>query len=115
MENQLSVAMESRDIAKLEKLLADDYFDAQEKVKKAMSKTGTIARCKAGVHNFLVVEKEQKLSRESDIITVEGLARFRPSRVDDTMPAEQWIRVRRLWTKKDGQWLLTGQFRQWID
>ena len=115
MENQLSVAMEARDIAKLEKLLADDYFDGQEGVKKALNKAGTIARSKAGLHNFLVIEKEQKLSRESDIVTVEGLARFRPSRVDDTKPAEQWIRVRRLWTKKDGQWLLTGQLRRWID
>jgi hypothetical protein len=68
-----------------------------------------IARCKAGLHQFLAIEKEQQLRRELDVVTVEGVAKFHPNRVDDTMPPEQWARVRRTWTKREGQWVLIGQ------
>ena len=114
MEDQLKLAIAKRDIPVLDKILADTYFDAYEGAKRAMSKPGTIARCKAGLHNFLAIEKEKKVRRELDIILVEGVARFQPSRVDDNTPEEQWIHVQRRWTKKDGKWLLAGQFRRLI-
>jgi hypothetical protein len=109
MEKQLALAMEKRNTAFLERVLAETYFDVYEGDKHAMSKSGTIARCKAGLLNFLVIEKQQQMSPDRDLVAVEGLSKARPTRVDDTTPEEQWVHVRRLWTKKDGKWLLTSQ------
>lgn len=115
MEKELALAMEKRDTAVLEKLLVDYYSDSYEGAKKAMSKPGTIARCKAGLHNFLAIEQQEKISGKADEIVVEGQARLRPSRIDDTKPEEQWVHVRRFWEKKDGQWLLTRQLRRLME
>jgi hypothetical protein len=110
MEKQLGLAIEKRDAPALEKILADHYFDAFSD-ENALSRANTIARCKAGVHRFLAIEKELKVSSNVEGFTVEGLARFSPAQVDDRTPEEQWISVRRLWTKKDGRWLLMSQVR----
>jgi hypothetical protein len=110
MEKQLGLAIEKRDAPALEKILADHYFDAFSD-ENALSRANTIARCKAGVHTFLAIEKELKVIPNVEGFIVEGLARFSPAQVDDRTP-EQWISVRRLWTKKDGRWLLMSQVRQ---
>jgi hypothetical protein len=108
MEKQLGVAMEKRDVPALEKILDDHYFDAFSD-ENALSRAHTIARCKAGLLSFLAIEKELQVRPNMEGITVEGLARLIPTRVDDRTPEEQWISVRRLWTKKDGRWLLASQ------
>jgi hypothetical protein len=110
MEGKLHVAMEARDIAALEKMMAERYFNSYEGAKRAMSKPMTIASLKAGSHKFLAIEKEQQVRGELNAVIVEGMARFQPNQIDDTTPQEQWVRVRRMWEKKDGEWLLTGQF-----
>ncbi len=112
METQLAVAIEKKDTSFLEKVLVEQYFDVYEGEKQALSKSDTIARCKAGLLKFLAPQKEQKMSPEKDSVTVEGVAKLIPNRQDDTIPAEQWVHVRRLWTKKDGKWLLTCQIRR---
>jgi hypothetical protein len=108
MEKQLGLAIEKRDTPALEKILADHYFDAYSD-ESALSRSDTIARCKAGVLSFLAIEKELQVSPNVEGVTVEGLARYHPTRVDDRTPEEQWISVRRLWAKKDGRWLLASQ------
>ena len=111
MEEQLGLAIAKRDIPVLEKMLADHYFDAFSD-ENALSRANTIARCKAGLLSFLAIEKELHLSPNVEGIAVEGLARFHPTQVDDRTPEEHWISVRRLWTKKDGRWLLLSQVRR---
>jgi hypothetical protein len=110
MEKQLGAAMETRDVPALEKILADHYFDAFSD-ENALSRANTIARCKAGLLSFLAIEKELQVRPNMEGVTVEGLARYNPTRVDDRTPDEQWMSVRRLWTKKDGRWLLMSQVR----
>jgi hypothetical protein len=110
MEKQLGVAMEKRDVPALEKILDGHYFDAFSD-ENALSRAHTIARCKAGLLNFLAIEKELQVRPNMEGITVEGLARYNPIEVDDRTLEEQWISVRRLWAKKDGRWLLMSQVR----
>ena len=112
VEKKLGLAMAKRDTAVLARILADSYFDTFEGTRKAMSKAGTIARCQAGVLDFPAIEQNQQLSRNLDTVTVEGQAKFTPTRVDDSTPENQWVEVRRLWTKKDGTWLLSSQVRR---
>ncbi len=112
MEDQLATAIGTKDTAFLEKVLAEKYFDVYEGEKQALSKADTIARCQAGLLKFLAPEKERRMSPEKDAVAVEGVAKLIPNRQDDTLPAEQWVHVRRLWTKKDGKWLLTSQVRR---
>ena len=112
MEKQLALAIEKQNTAFLESVLAENYFDVWEGDKRAVSKSGTIARCKAGVLRFLVIEKEQQIKPDWDLIAVEGVSKNQPTKVDDTAPEEQWVHVRRLWTTKDGKWLLTSQVKR---
>ena len=112
MESQLALAIEKKDTAFLEKVLAETYYDAYEGDKRAASKLITIARCKAGILRNLTIQKERKIKPDNDLIAVEGLAKSRPAKVDDTTPEEEWVNVRRLWTKKDGKWLLTCQIKR---
>lgn len=114
MEKDLGLAIEKRDGPALEKILADHYFDAYSD-ENALSRAATIARCKAGALTFLAIEKEQKLSTNAEGVTVEGLAKYEPPRVDDRKHVEQWIRVRRLWAKKEGRWLLMSQVGRLTD
>ena len=115
MEKQLGLAMEKRDTAALARILADSYFDTYEDAERAMSKAGAIARCQDGKHDFPVIEKDRKLSRHLDTVSVEGEAKFTPSRVDDLTPENQFMHVRRIWTKKDGAWLLSSQVRRLLE
>src|SRR5256885_12424662 len=112
MEKQLSLAIAKRNTAFLEKVFAETYFDVWEGEKRAMSRANTIARCQAGQLKFLVIERDQEMHPEGPLVAVEGFAKSVANRRDDTMPEEQWIHVRRLWTNKDGNWLLTCQIRR---
>jgi hypothetical protein len=112
MEKQLALAIEKRDTAVLEKVLAKEYFDVYEGDKTAMSRAQAIARCKAGLLKYLAIKKDSEMGPKDGVFAVEGMAKLVPNRPDDTVPAEQWVHVRRLWKKTDGQWLLTGQIRR---
>jgi hypothetical protein len=112
MEKQLARAIQEKDTAFLEKVLAEHYYDVYEGDKRALSKSDTIARCKAGLLKYLNLEKEQRTRPDEGSIAVEGVAKLIPNRQDDTIPPEQWLHVRRLWTKKDGNWVLKCQIRR---
>ena len=112
MEKQLALAIEKRNTEVLGKILAAEYFDVYEGDKRAMDKTQALARCQAGLLRYLRIEKDPEMGPEDDLIAVGGMAKLRPNKQDDAAPAEQWVHVRRLWKKTNGQWLLTGQIRR---
>jgi hypothetical protein len=112
MEKQLALAIDKKDTAVLEKVLAPEYFDVYEGDKRALSKLQSIARCKAGLLRYLAIEKDPDVRPQDDLIAVEGMAKLVPNRPDDSLPKEQWVHVRRLWKKTDGQWLLRSQIRR---
>jgi hypothetical protein len=111
-EKRLALAIEKRDPAALEKILIREYFDVYEGDKRAMNKAEAIARCKAGLLKYLAIVKDSEVKPEDGLIAVEGWAKLIPNRPDDTVPAEQWVHVRRLWKKAGDQWLLTAQIRR---
>ena len=111
VEKQLALAIQKKDTDFLAKLLAEGYYDVYEGDKRAMSKPQAIARCKAGLLRYLAIEKEAKMSPKDDTIVVEGEAKLVPNIKDDTVPEEQWVHVKRLWTKKNGNWVLVCQLR----
>src|ERR1700759_5860146 len=111
-ERQLAVAIEKRDTIALDKLLVREYFNVYEGDKSAMNKPQAIARCKAGLLKYLAIVKDSEVKPQDDLIVVEGWAKLIPNRPDDSVPAEQWVHVRRLWKKSGDQWLLTAQFRR---
>jgi ketosteroid isomerase-like protein len=113
-EDQLEEAIRKRDVASLDLLLADYYADAYEGSERAVSKRGTLARCKAGTLSYYKIEAEKKLSVRGDLIQAEGRARIEEESGTDT-ERETDIRLKRLWTKKGGRWLLIAQILQPIN
>jgi Domain of unknown function (DUF4440) len=112
MEKELARAIDKKDTAALEKLLAPEYFDVYEGDKRGLSRLQSIARCKAGLLRYLAIEKESEVHPQDNLIAVEGMAKLIPNQPDDTVPKEQWVHVRRLWQKADGRWVLRAQIRR---
>ena len=116
MEEQLRIAIEKCDEVVLGQLLADYFADSVEGNEKATSKAGTIARCKAGKLYFLALGDDKELSRSADVVTVRGVAPAIESKTKaDDVERPKAFRVRRLWTKKSGKWLLIVQERSPIE
>jgi hypothetical protein len=116
MEDQLRVAIEKCDEVLLGKLLADYFADSVEGSEKATSKAGTIARCKAGKLYFLALGDDKELSRSADVVTVQGVAPAAEVKTKaDDVETPRAFRVRRLWAKKNGKWLLIVQERSPIE
>jgi hypothetical protein len=108
IEADLGRAIETRDAALLDRLLADYYSDAIEGSEKANAKQAVLARCVAGTLPFYKIDAERKFAVRSEIIEVEGVSRAKTKFVTDK-DAEGLTRVRRMWTRKDGKWLLIAQ------
>lgn len=108
MEADFGRAIERRDAASLNRLLADYYADGQEDSKRATAKEATLAHCKAGTLTYYQIQAERKFTVRSEIIEIQGISRQEQKLVTDN-DVEQFIRVRRMWTKKDGKWLLIAQ------
>ncbi|HCX31550.1 MAG TPA: hypothetical protein DHU55_17535 [Blastocatellia bacterium] len=113
-EDQLEQAIRKRDVASLDLLLADYYADAYEGSERGFGKRATLARCKTGTLDYYKIADEKKLSVRGDIIQVEGRARVKEKSGTDT-EMETDIRLKRLWTKKGGRWLLIAQILQPIN
>ncbi len=112
MDKQFVSAIGNKDLALLEKILADDYFDTWQGDKRALSKKDAIASCKAGVLSSLSIEKERTIKSEGDLVAVEGVSKLVRREPDEKIPAVQMVHVRRLWAKKDGNWVLKSQIRR---
>lgn len=110
-EGQLEQAIRKRDVTSLDLLLADYYADAYEGSERALSKSGALAKCKAGTLVYYKIEDQKQLTVRVDIIQVEGVARTEEKLGTDS-EIEREIRLKRLWTKKGGRWLLIAQTLQ---
>ncbi len=105
-EARLAAAIEKRDVAVLDELLAEYYADSRNRAKRAYNKRGTLARCRDGQLPAYPLEPGAQLTRSGDVITIEGRAKRTGVELSD---AGEVVAVRHLWTKKDGRWLLIAQ------
>jgi hypothetical protein len=110
MEDRFGQAIEKRDTAALSEILADYYADSYGDEERAVPKRGVIARAKAGTLFFYRIETELRFSVSAKTYTVEGKAVPPPPAFSpDPVGEAKWVRVRRMWIKKDGRWLLIMQ------
>ena len=107
-EDQLEQAIRKRDVAALDLLLADYFADAYEGSEHAFGKRAMLAKCRTGTLDYYKIKTEKKLSVRGDIIQVEGLTRIEEKSKTDR-ETETDIRLKRLWTKTGGRWLLIAQ------
>lgn len=109
MEERFGAAVEKRDTAALNEILADYFAGSYLGAKRAFNKRGAIAKANEGLLTFFRIEKEQKTNHSVDIFTVEGLAKEKQAEDSGKEQEEKWVHVRRLWTKKDDRWMLVAQ------
>jgi hypothetical protein len=120
MESQLKEALAKCNTVLLDRLLADYYADSYEGSERAVGKKGTIQRCKDDLVVYYSIDGDLKLTVRADIVFVEGISKARPNSGTQTDVGletdagrdnreRQEVRVKRLWTKKDGRWLLIAQ------
>ena len=107
-EDRLRRAIEKRDVAALDLLLADYYADAYEGRERAIGKRATLAKCKSGTLHSYEIEKGWKLTLRADLVQVEGVAKEAAKLATDRESATD-VHVTRLWTRKNGGWQLVAQ------
>jgi hypothetical protein len=107
-ENLLGKAIAKRDARALDKILTDYYADSYEGAERATTKKTALDRCFDGTLEFYRINSERTITRSADIVTVEGVGRS--ERQSESKPeSESEVRVKRLWTKKNGRWQLVAQ------
>jgi hypothetical protein len=107
-EDRLRRAIQKRDVAALDLLLADYYADTYEGRVRAIGKRATLAKCKSGTLHSYEIEKGWKLTLSADLVQVEGVAKEEAkAQVDNEFAAD--VHVTRLWTRKNGGWQLIAQ------
>lgn len=121
VENQLKQALAKCNTASLERLLADYYADSYEGSEKAVGKKWTIEHCRDGAVPYYSIDEDRELSVRVDIVFIEGVSKVRPApglgeKADsEDKEGEKETRVKRLWTKKGGRWLLVAQMLEPVD
>jgi hypothetical protein len=110
-EKLLATAIHTQDIAILDRILSDNYFDAIEGSDAAISKKGAVVRCKAGALPSYLIERELQFSRAGEIIILEGLAHVKSG----AESPDRWMQVRHRWLNKDGRWVVISQLRRPLD
>ena len=108
-EERFGEAIEKRDPAALSEMLADYYSDSIGDQEKAIAKVGVIARAKGGTLVFYRIEKDPRFTVSAATYTVEGEAKSFERLITDQPTKFKWVKVRRVWIKKDGHWLLILQ------
>jgi hypothetical protein len=109
-EKRFGTAIEKRDIAALSEILADYYADSYGDDERAVPKRGVIARAKAGTLFFYRIETDLRISVSAKTYTVAGNAIPPPPQFWSERAVEpKWVRVRRMWTKNGGRWILIMQ------
>jgi hypothetical protein len=109
-EQRFGEAIEKRDAAALSEMLADYYADSIGDEDRAVPKRGVIARAKGGTLVFYRVERDARFTMSATTYySVEGEAKSFDRLVTDQPAKFKWVRVRRMWIKKDGHWLLILQ------
>jgi hypothetical protein len=108
-EERLSQAIEKRDIAALTDMLADYFSAAFGNEEKAANKARVVAQAKAGRLIFYRMEKDVRLRVSATYYDLTGEAKAPPRAISDKPVKTVWVKVRRMWIKKDGRWLLILQ------
>jgi hypothetical protein len=107
-ENQLGKAIAKRDVKALNKILTDYYAASYEGSERASTKKTALNRCLDGTLDFYRINSKRTISRSADIVTIEGVARSE-RKSQSQAESESEVRVKRLWTKKNGRWQLVAQ------
>ncbi len=108
-EQRFGHAIEKRDTAALSEILADYYAESEGDENMGVPKRAVIARAKGGTLVFYRIERDAKCTVSAATYTIEGEAKSFGRLITD-QPAEfKWVKVRRMWIKKDGHWLLILQ------
>jgi hypothetical protein len=108
-EARFGDAIEKRDTAALSEMLADYYADSIGDEKEAVPKRRVIARAKGGSLVFYRIERDALFTVSAQTYTIEGEAKSFERLVTDEPAKFKWVKVRRMWIKKDGRWLLILQ------
>jgi hypothetical protein len=108
-EEQLGQAIEKRDAAALTDMLADYFSAAVGNEEKAANKARVIAQAKAGRLIFYRMERDVRLRVSAAYYDLTGEAKAPPRAISDKPVETEWVKVRRMWIKKDGHWLLILQ------
>lgn len=112
VEKKLAEAIEAHDDVQLGSMLADYFADALNESETATNKAGAIGSCKAGTLHSYRFGDSARLSRSGEMVTIEGVAQASEDTSTDNQSEERLFRVRRIWTQKEGHWLLVAQMRQ---
>ena len=108
-EDRFIVAIRNGDAKALGELLHDHFADSFGRYASvATTKRGFLDRVGGGQVPAYPVIKDRHLSVSVDLFTVEGLAHAERQEPGDE-PWDDWFRVRRLWTKTEGRWVITAQ------
>lgn len=106
-ENQLKQALEKCNNASLNRILADYYADSYEGSDRAVGKRWTIDHCGDSQARYFSIDEHREISVRVDIVFIEGISKVRSDA--GSKEGEKEMRVKRLWTKKDGRWQLVAQ------
>jgi hypothetical protein len=109
-EDRFINAIRNADRKELGELLHDKYADSfGQHAGSAIVKRGVLDRLGTPAVPAYRVVKDRKLTVSVDLYTVEGLAKAERQGTGDDQPKDEWFKVRRLWTKTDGRWVITAQ------
>lgn len=109
-EDRFINAIRNGDAKALGELLHDKYASALGAFPGvATTKRGTLDRLGTAEVAAYRIVKERKLTVSVDLYTVEGLAKAERPLTGDEQSKDEWFKVRRLWIKTDGGWLITAQ------
>lgn len=108
-EERFGQAIEKRDTAALTDMLADYFSAAVGNAEKAASKERVMAQAKAGTLIFYRMERDVRLRVSADHYDLNGEAKAPPRGISDKPVQTEWVKVRRMWIKKEGRWLLILQ------
>ena len=107
-ERQLGSAITKKDVVSLERLLADYFAASYAGGEKATGKVAALELCRAGMLPYYQILAERKLEARAELVQVEGVTRS-SLHLGIDRDDKRVFRVKRLWTKKDGRWLLVSQ------
>lgn len=114
-EAKLGQAILKCDPAALDSLLTDYYASANEGSEAATTKRGTLASCRAGTLVYYKIEEGRKLSLSAETLTIEGDGRALQRLSSDDRNPESGVHIKRLWTRKNSNWVLISQTIQRSD
>jgi hypothetical protein len=117
MENQLRKGITKPDTALLKRILAEYYADSFEGSERAAGKNWAISHAGDPAIPYFSIDENRRIFRRADIVFIEGFseARARAGNDVDEKKKPEKLRIKRLWTKKEGKWLLIAQTKKLME